>query len=106
MLVPFPFSDLSAAKVRPAVVLSPDPSGIDMVVAFVSSVVSDPLPAACLLVAPEHSAFPGTGLRQASVVRADKLVTISRASVLRRLGSLDTELMADLDARLRSSLGL
>jgi len=76
VLVPFPFRDLSAAKVRPVVVLSPEPSGIDIVVAFVSSVVLDPLPAAYLLVAPEHSAFPGTGLRQAAVVRSDKLLTI------------------------------
>ncbi len=104
--MPFPFSDLSAVKVRPAVVLNPDPRGADLVVAFVSSVVPDPLPVACLPVAPDHPAFGATGLRKASVVRSDKFPTISRARVLRRLGSLDPALLAGLDTRLRSSLGL
>ena len=37
ILVPFPFTDLSENKVRPAVVLSCAMKGEDVVVAFISS---------------------------------------------------------------------
>jgi hypothetical protein len=53
-----------------------------------------------------HPSFGATGLRQASVVRSDKLLTISRSRVLRRLGSLDGALMTEVDSRLRNCLGL
>lgn len=39
VLVPFPFTDLSGHKVRPAVIVSPDPVGVDILLAFISSVV-------------------------------------------------------------------
>lgn len=34
VLVPFPFTDLTGEKVRPAVIVSPDPVGEDIVLAF------------------------------------------------------------------------
>ncbi len=37
VLVSFPFTDLTARKVRPAVIVSPDPQGLDVLVAFISS---------------------------------------------------------------------
>ena len=39
ILVPFPFTDLSAAKKRPAIVVSPDEynTGLDIVIAFITS---------------------------------------------------------------------
>ncbi len=39
VLVPFPFTDLSSQKVRPAVVLTPAPESSDILIAFISSVV-------------------------------------------------------------------
>jgi len=40
VLIPFPFTDLNGQKVRPALILSPDPTGEDILVAFVSAVIS------------------------------------------------------------------
>ena len=39
VLVPFPFTDLSASKKRPALVVSPDEynTGVDIVIAFITS---------------------------------------------------------------------
>ncbi len=39
VLVPFPFTDLTAEKLRPAIIVSPDPQGVDIVIAFISSVM-------------------------------------------------------------------
>lgn len=107
ILVPFPFTDLTALKVRPAVVLTPEPGGPDLVVAYVSSVVPvGAAPRGSFVVTRDHPEFRGTGLRQTSVVRGDKLMTIARSRVRRRLGRLGPSLLASLDAELRSGLGL
>lgn len=107
ILVPFPFTDLTAVKVRPAVILTPEPTGVDLVVAYLSSVIPpDPLPPAHLLIVSEHPEFRGTGLKQRSVIRLDKLMTIAQSRVRRRLGHLGPSLLAELDYHLKSALGL
>ena len=74
--MPFPFTDLSAAKDRPAVILTPDPMGPDIVVAYLSSVIPDgSLPETHVLVADDYQEFRDTGLKRTSVVRLDKLRT-------------------------------
>lgn len=107
VLVPFPFTDLSATKYRPAVIVTPHPEGPDLLVAFVSSVIPDPpVPRQHILVREDHPEFRHTGLRTASVIRADKLLTISRHHARRRLGHLGPSLTEAMDAALRSALGL
>ena len=105
--MPFPFTDLSAVKYRPAVILTPDSMGPDIVVAYLSSVIPDgSLPATHVLVADDHQEFRDTGLKRTSVVRLDKLMTLSRSLVRRRLGRLGPALLASLDVRLKVALGL
>lgn len=107
VLVPFPFTDLSAAKFRPAVIVSPDPKGPDFVVAYVSSIVpAGSVPPLCLLIATDHREFPATGLKRTSVVRLDKLLTIARSRVQRRLGHLGPSLLAGLDSCFRAAFGV
>ena len=107
ILVPFPFTDLTAVKYRPAVILTPQPTGPDLVVAYLSSFIpEEPLPPSHLLVSSVHPEFRGTGLKQGSIIRLDKLMTISRSRARRRLGHLGPLLLAELDSRLKSSFGL
>lgn len=102
VLVPFPFTDFSTEKVRPAVVLSPEPSGPDLVVAYVSSVIpGEQPPLTHLVLSPDHPEFLATGLRRASVVRRDKLMTIARSRVRRRLGHLGPLLLAEVNSRFK-----
>ena len=66
VLTPFPFTDLTGAKVRPAVVISrTDRRGDDVILAFISSVRSQKLLPTDLPVDPAHPDFQATGLKRA-----------------------------------------
>ena len=106
VLVPFPFTDLSAAKLRPAVVLWADPARTDFLLAFISSqrIPTGEVGAVPLL--PTHPEFSLTGLAAPSTIRTTKLVTLSGALLRRWLGRLGLLLTADLDRALVAALGI
>jgi len=109
VLVKYPFTDLTAAKVRPAVILSPDPfltRGDDILLLFISSVIPiEPLPSDFVL-SPQHPSFPATGLKYLSVFRGHKIALLPKAMVTRVLGELDDDLLTRIDACLKAALGL
>lgn len=106
VLVPFPFTDLSGQKVRPALIISPDPVGNDVLLAFISSVIPVTPEATDYVLDTTHPAFPRTGLKAVSVFRMSKLATLHRSLILRRLGSAAPDLQKALDARLKQAVGL
>lgn len=106
VLVPFSFTDLSGRKVRPAVVVSPDPQTDDILVAFLSSVSPDRLRPTEWLVSADHLEFPATGLKRSSVLKADKLLTLHRSLILRRLGRFGPTLQGELNRRLLQAVGV
>lgn len=106
VLVPFPFTDLSATRLRPAVVVWSDPAGRDVVLAFVSSRRIGHGGIGELVVLPTHPEFAFTGLVTSSTIRATKLVTLERRMVRRWLGRLGPLLTADLDRALVTVLGI
>jgi len=109
VLVRYPFTDLSSAKVRPAVVLTPEPflsRADDILLLFISSVIpADPLTSDFVL-SPQHPSFPATGLKYPSVFRGHKITVLQKSLVLRVLGELDDEMLARLDTCLKIALGL
>lgn len=107
VLVPFPFADLSANKVRPAVVVTADPQSSDLIVAFVTSVMTNHSPRGAevpLLHADVE--FHLTGLKMDSLIRLDKLVTLSSTLISRRLGKVGPATKARLGVMLRRTFGL
>jgi mRNA interferase MazF len=107
VLTPFPFTDLSNYKVRPAVVVSrTDRRGVDAVVAFMTSFTSAPLRASDLAIDPTHPDFAATGLKSAGVVKCDKLATLATAKFLGELGELSSALLKQIDACLSYALEL
>ena len=106
LLIPFPFTDLSGQKVRPAVIVSPDPQGEDVLVAFISSVTPIRLQATDWLLANDHTEFPNTGLKYPSVFKMDKLLTLHRSLILRRLGHGGPKIQEELNLRLLRAIGL
>ncbi len=97
VLLPFPFDDLSAAKVRPALCLTDEIGAHQhVVVAFVSSQVpTQPEPSDLVLDA-AGADFAATGLRVASVIKLHRLLTVSKGIMLRGLGSLTPALQAQV----------
>ncbi|MDX1942223.1 MAG: type II toxin-antitoxin system PemK/MazF family toxin [Saprospiraceae bacterium] len=70
VLTPFPFTDLSSTKRRPTVVLSNrKPNSSDVIVAFVSSVITANVEETDFVLEFNHSDFGLTGLRKRSVLK-------------------------------------
>jgi mRNA interferase MazF len=107
VLVPFPFDDLSSAKLRPAVCLT-DPIGpfAHVIVAFLSSRVPPDLLETDLLLDSTQDDFAVTGLRVSSVLRLHRLMTITTSIVQRELGTLPRKMQEDVSLRLRRLFGL
>ncbi|MDZ4277629.1 MAG: type II toxin-antitoxin system PemK/MazF family toxin [Dehalococcoidia bacterium] len=102
VLVPFPFTDLAATRVRPAVVVSSDPynrTGDDLIVAMVTS-QPHAGPTDCAL-----RNWREAGLLYPSWVRA-KLATLEQRLVQFSPGRLSARDTRTVDTRLRRALGL
>lgn len=107
VLVPFPFTDLSTEKLRPAVIVYVDSQKTDFIIAFISSVVSPgELSETDYLLRQDNTDFAQTGLKKASTFRMSKLLTIERSKIIRRLGRVSPVIQKELDIRLRRAIGL
>lgn len=105
VLVTFPFTDLSGSKKRPAVVLQTEtPRSIDTILAFISSVLPKTPGKNEIVLLPTQRDFATTGLKVPSVIRLDKLATIDRRLVVRKLGSLTPKLFHQVDGALLHAL--
>jgi mRNA interferase MazF len=105
VLVHFPFTDLQAQKLRPAVVLAPSGSQ-DVVVAFVTSRLALTADPAAFVIAEPDPEFAGACLRVPSAVRPDKLATLERSLVVRRLRRLGPNGWTAVNRALRVVFGL
>jgi mRNA interferase MazF len=83
VLVPFPFSDLSASKLRPAVVLSDAGRGDFILCQITSNAYGDPR---SILIS--NSAFRTGSLRIDSYARPGKLFTANDKLVVKTIGEL------------------
>jgi mRNA interferase MazF len=93
--VPFPFSDRSQAKRRPALVLA-ELGGDDVILCqFTSRAVRDRY-----AVPIDERAFEEGGLSQPSNVRPNRVFTADRSLVLYRAGRLRAETTAEVVRRL------
>lgn len=76
VLTRFPFTDLTGASLRPAVVVSQGQIGEDIVLLAISSVVRGTLAPTDYTVEIAHPEFALTGLRVTSVIRSHKLAAV------------------------------
>ena len=106
VLVPFPFTDLSGEKVRPALVLGVQNGGDDVTVCFLSSHVPDKIHKFEVLVDEKEKDFKKTGLKSNSIIKVTKIATLDKAVVLGQIGELDVKSMQKVKSILKVYLGL
>ena len=107
VLVPFPFDDLTANKVRPAVCLTDEikPHG-HIVLAFITSRVAASASATDFVIDKSDADFATTGLKVSSTVRLHRLMTVAKSIVLRELGELSAAQQTQIENRLRKLFNL
>lgn len=97
VLVPFPFSDLSRAKLRPALVLADAGRGDWILAQITSNPYADPN-----AVSLEPNSFAHGGLQRTSFARPGRLFTASPALVVGVAGQLHTTTFNEVISRTRS----
>jgi mRNA interferase MazF len=93
VLIRYPFTDLTGAKVRPALMLTPDyllPRLEDVLCLFISSVMPEDLLPTDFVLELGHPSFLHTGLKRRSVLRMHKLALLHKTLVLRVAGEGDS----------------
>ena len=92
VVLPFPFSDLSASKKRPALVVTVIPPYGDLILCMITSRGAKD-PSAIPL---SRSDFLAGGLPRQSYVRPNRLFTADPAIILRTAGQLTEEKMQEV----------
>lgn len=107
VVVSVPFSDPAGAKLRPAVVVSPETFHRKLRDVIVCPITSQP----------RHFEKPGpgdrplakwkaAGLRYPSTARVSKILAVEKSLIRRPLGKLAPEDLRSLDSALREAVGL
>ena len=97
VLIPFPFTDLSETKVRPALVISSLKKGDDIIVVFISS-QKERLGAYDIQIAPTKE----NGLKTLSTIRCAKIATLDTKILIGELGSLPSKELTRVRAVLKT----
>lgn len=95
VVVPFPFSDLSTAKRRPALVIAAL-TGDDVILCQITSkIITDSY---ALVIS--DSDFLSGGLRQESNIRPNRIFTANSNIILYRVGTLSAEKVQEVIAKI------
>lgn len=93
VLVPFPFTDLSSKKRRPALVLL---SGdLDVVLAFITTKLFYEKESSIVVESSDE-----TGLKKQSLIRLDKLVTLDNELVIGKLGKITDSKLSEVNQKM------
>ena len=105
VLVPFPFTDLTAIKQRPALVLSPERLNklrADLIVAAVTSQIPEALNDDEVLLS--EADLRAGGLPKRSMVKLGKIFTIHQGLIRKKLGRVLQSTLQEIMQKLRQSL--
>lgn len=105
VLLPYPFTDLSDKKARPALVISSDNfnnNNQDAIFIFITKTeYKTPFD---LRIETDDPRFPATGLKLSSTFRTSKIATLHKSLAKNKLGHADINLLSDIELRLKSLL--
>ena len=108
VLIKFPFTDLSAAKVRPALVISNDEYNRreqDILFMLITS-NTNRLAKEDLQVDSKQTEYKLTGLKKDSAFRVNKIHTLDKNIAVRKLGYVGTDILSEIKSRLKSLLNI
>ena len=107
VLVPFPFDDLTANKVRPGVCLTDTIKPHNHVIlAFITSRVSASPSPTDFVIDALGADFATTGLKVSSTIRLHRLMTVSKSIILSELGELSLSQQEEVENKLRKLFDL
>jgi mRNA interferase MazF len=108
VLLSYPFTDLSGAKVRPAIVISPTAyNQVSQDGVFILITSNTARRSAYDLVVPRaHAEFQLTGLRHDSAIRVDKIFALNKKLLVQTLGRVGPQLQREVERQLRAFLEL
>ena len=110
VLVPYPFSDLSGSKVRPALIISNDRENAildDVILLLISSNVSRAANNPVQVIIDRTSAEGRlTGLLHTSVVKCHHPITLHRRLLIRTIGQLSHTLMKQVELGLKAAFDI
>lgn len=104
-LVKFPFSDLTSAKLRPALVIATHREEIILIGIF-SKISTVLLQNSWVLISEQDQDFKQTGLKKISLIRADKIATVNKTVFVKKLGLLPTSMLPFIQFSLKKALNL
>lgn len=99
LLIPFPFTDLSGNKLRPAVVLFA--TSLDVTVCFITTQLQWQESTDVLILPTENN-----GIKKISLIRTSKIATLDKTLVIGKIGSVDNKDASQLDIKLKELLQL
>ena len=96
VLIPFPYTDLSGSKLRPALVLTENT--LDVTVCFITTQLQwqEPID---IVIQPKTS----NGIKKLSIIRLSKLATIDRNLIVGIIGNIDQVQTAEVNTKLKPS---
>lgn len=94
VIIPFPFTNLTGSKIRPALVLYV--GNIDIVVSFISTQMH-------VVDVHDVTLIPDkiNNLKKVSLLKVSKMATLERALALGKIGEIDPQVSIQVQARLK-----
>ncbi len=102
VLVPFPFTDLSGQKIRPALVISKNTESSDLIVVFISSKIPPKVRRFDIIIKPDKD----NGIKTNSLIKCSKIATLDAKVVLGKIGFLNNQYLEHIDKKIKNVLGL
>jgi len=106
VLTPFPFTDLTGQRVRPALILSTKVSGDDVIVCFISSIIPKKLLDSEIQINIKDKTSDLIGLKCSSIIKVNKIATLDKKVILGEMGLLDVAHMRQVKIILKKYLGI
>lgn len=99
ILLPIPYTDLTAAKLRPALVVFEGRS--DLIVASITTTMFNMVPEWDVIIDAGNPQFHNTGLKATSILKLTKISTISKDLAEGELGEIRGNLRDEVNEKLR-----